>query len=1199
MEANQQQKAVIEKEGCELLVAAAAGSGKTYVLVERLLKRILGEEQADITDFVVITFTNEAAKELKQRIAQELNKRFGENYQDRHLRRQVSLLPQARISTIHSLCISLLQEYGHEININPNFRVCSKGEAKILRDMQGEQSIETWYEAEDNDSFLSLVNTLAYGNDDSDFKSTLLHIYDKLQSHENPEKWVQEQREYWEDIENHSFAQLRWGRLCLERYLEQLILCLEELRMAEKLCHDYHEELVENYCPPPETFTFVEETIVLVEKVLQGEKTWSDLEKKLENIIFPDGKSVSKEVDQAEKEEVQKWRSTAKKRLTSFSYNEEEEKSKLLLLRERTLHLTDLVMDFSHSYQLEKEKRNWLDYGDLEHFAVKLLYDQEGNPSKLAQSQGITELMVDEYQDCNRVQNAIFYALSEEGKRLFMVGDNKQAIYRFRLADPSIFTGKYESFHHETPENKGEKGVATVLTLDKNFRSRQEVLTSCNDFFSQVMTMDFGEVNYKEDGMLQLGGTFPESPNDAYYRSSYLLLDLEKYREENPLKSLKKEYAEASFVAKKIKNMVESKFQVTDKSGALRDVAYGDFMVLLRSKNKMVPYYTKAMAEQGVPLDSHQGENIFAAVEVNVALALLQIIDNPLQDVPFLCVLQSPLFGFSAEELALLKHGQYGRFYQIFSKAEYRPEGGEALAIALQKRDEFLAFFYRARQKSREMSPQDLLWHLYESCHFLSIYGAMDKGEKRQENLLGFYQLLGEADAGGLLFTALQQVLHLQEEGEMTSPVGKTGEGQAVLLHSIHKSKGLEKPVVILGGLFRGVNLKDTRGAVLFHQKYGIGMMDYDPKKNNKIDNLPHEIIKEQLRGESYSEELRILYVAMTRAREKLILVDTLDNATEEIEKMSGKEALNGSKFKEMRSLGEIFMAYFFAEEEGAEAWDWETVVFEDGAAEVLSEGEEAVEKDFSHLIASCKEQFDWQYEHLPATWTTSKITATQTKGRKILEDEDGESIFLPVPEIDLDSTEIEKKGFVQPRQPRFAQEEAPMTAAERGTAVHAYLEFLKISPDLDCSLPHLTEVKERLLAEGKLSQRQFDVISVEKIEKFLQSSWGQGARASSCCSQECRFSLLISGTELGEESEEELLLQGVVDLWYLNEKDQIVIVDFKSDKVKKSSLAEKGEEHKNQMLVYGKALARMTGKEVASKVLWFTELGAGIDISP
>ncbi len=1224
MQLNEQQKAVVENRGGELLVAAAAGSGKTSVLVERLLKRIDSDEGANITDFVVITFTKEAAGELKQRISQELSRRLAINPQNHHLRRQLTLIYQADICTIHSFCSKLIRNHGHYIKVSPSFVQCSDGDAWLLKEETVEKILDKWYESSENEGdegFFSLVNNLASGNDDDNLSKVLLEIHNNVQSHANPQTWLEEQRKLWENLEELQLEETEWGKLMLIFLKNQVTQAKKELEYLIELSKD-DEFVFANYEPTTKKVVVQFSNLICsLEKAINEEISWDSILDEIGKLKFETaGRKNTKEMDAELKDIIKNSRTKAYDRVRKFKLggNNESEKEILKGIQVTVLTLIDLVLDFSQRYQLEKEQRNWMDYNDLEHFAVKLLVKPDNTPSNLAKTLNsqLIEVMVDEYQDTNRVQNAIFDAITSGGEKLFMVGDMKQAIYRFRLADPTIFTGKFQDFYPESLEKPAKMGEARSLTLSKNFRSRKEVLDTCNDFFADVMTCDYGEVDYKRDGMLVAGADFPENTS-GYYDTELNLLDLQSYFE-NSKNPIDRYFAEARWVAKKIRTMVDEKFQVTEKDlNGLRDVKFSDFMLLLRSKSALAPYYVLAFAEQNVPLYLKEGGNIVDKAEVHVATSLLKIVDNPRQDVALLSVLRSPLFGFTPDDLALLRGRRFGCFYEAMVSASLEESDDKdyitAMTQVLKKRDRFTKFLNKRRKEAGEFTPQNLLWSLYEETNFLAIYGNSPVGKEKKDNLLEFYQLVGTLERGGSasLFSCLYQLDQLEQAGKLPKSPNNQREGEAVVMHTIHSSKGLEKPVVVIAGLSKKFNQKDLSRTVLFHPKYGIGIKGYDREQQNIYSTLPRDAIKRKIKEETVSEELRLLYVAMTRAKEKLILSTVLPKGKKTVEKLlkGATKPLNSTVLLEKLSFSEVILTYFLTRLEeglslfrwvdssssGAPSFDpnfapnsasqWKLSIvdylewegdYTTNLEEITNEKQE--EKDFTALKDLCQGWFDWEYPYLTAVETPSKLTATQTKGRSRLEES---------PE--------EEKQKQPPRKPSFAVKNKKMNAAQRGVAIHLLMEYLEISPELDCSLGNIQQIKGELLQQRKVTQAQFDVISAEQIVAFLDSPWGLAARNSTCCKQEFKFSLLVEGFELGYDTSEKMLLQGVVDCWYEDSHGDIVLIDFKSDKIQESELEEKAKEHEKQMKTYSNALTRMTGKVVKEKVLWFFDINSGV----
>ena len=698
-----EQRKIVEDRGGELLVSAAAGSGKTRVLVERLLTRI-AEEGMDIDRFLVITYTKAAAAELRGRIAQDLFARLAEEPWNRHLRRQSTLVYQAQISTIHAFCAALLRENGHLLDLDPDFRLCDEGDAQILMAQTLEEVLDRRYEGLTEDSpFALLADTLAAGRDDSRLAQITLDIYGRIQSHPDPVQWLRAQKKVWALDSITDLSQTPWGALLLDEARKEAEWCRERLEYAFRLTQE--DELLEaNY--GPSLFA----TLEGLDDFLRA-GTWDEAADYLP-IPFPAAgrkKKRTREISPFAAEEAERVstqmkgiRDRCKKQLTEMAARlggpSGEQLEELRLSAPAMFALMDLVEDFQTAYAEEKRRRSLVDFSDLEHFAVKLLLDEEGAPTELARfcAGKYDEIMVDEYQDTNQVQNAIFNAISDGGKKLFEVGDVKQSIYRFRLADPTIFLGKYARF---IPGEEAEKGEPRKRVLTRNFRSRPQVLEGCNDLFRSIMSTELGELDYTEDQALNPGGTFPPSEDCAVELDALDLSFLGDSEGEKESKDLR----EARFVAKRIRQMLDTPMQVTEDKEHLRPIRPSDVMVLLRSPGTVLRHYIRAFGEQNIPWSAEGGEDLFSTTEVNVALSILQVVDNPRQDVALIAALRSPVYGFTEDKLAMLRGGSGGDFYST-------------LAAAAEKGDEqcreFLDELERLRFGAGDMTCRQLIWHI-------------------------------------------------------------------------------------------------------------------------------------------------------------------------------------------------------------------------------------------------------------------------------------------------------------------------------------------------------------------------------------------------------------------------------------------------------------------------------------------------------
>lgn len=1305
---------VAETEG-PILVAAAAGSGKTRVLVERLLAKV-DTDRADITNFLVITFTNDAAAELKHRIEQEIKDRLSqldkkaEQQRFRHLKRQLSLIPQAHISTIHGFCGQLIREQAHRISVNPSFRQATSEEARIIQEDVLRSVLEQWYEMQD-EGFLALVDTLSAGRDDRKLRKIVLDVYTKVQSHENPKEWLEGQKSAWHLKDFVAMEDTIWGETVIALLEEEVAYQIFQMTRVHDLCLN-DEVLGEKYVPTLakdiQKLEKLAEAVSGLKKNSQRTSSWDGVVTVLKEDLkeFDKLGTVTKKsgADPYVQELTKNVRKSMKDWLDKFPITETNQVilGDMEMVSPSVSRLMDVVQSFTDGFQQEKSRQNVLDFGDLEHYAVKLLVDNAKNPTDLALSvrEQFLEVMVDEYQDTNNVQNRIFSAVSKEESNLFCVGDVKQAIYSFRLARPDSFTKRFR-------EGKKEGTAGKALMLSSNFRSRKEVLDTCNDFFKATMTETLGGTDYKNDGMLEVGNesAFPvpilaegaENP----YETEVNLLDMSKC----DFDLVDGQYdVEARFVAKRVKRLLDEKFQVTDESGkGFRDVKPSDIMVLLRSYNTVLPFYKKAMEHEGVAVSLPGGEDIFQMAEVEAVLSFLRVIDNPLHDVPLVGVLSSPLFGFTPDELVLLRQGNGERFYngmcneiQYLGKEnpDYVASFGSffcseeklpLLKKVIGKRDEFLELLQELRQAAWEKSPRELLWYIYETCNVMGIFGSLDHGEVRQGHLLEFYRMIGDfEDSGcGSLFPCLAKIDYLKQIDKL--PKGKllSKEKEAVSMMSIHGSKGLEKPVVLVVGLAKSFNRKNQDDPMLFHEILGVGPFALEEEKRIRVKTMPRVAIQRTMGREMIAEELRLLYVAMTRAKEKLIMTVGMKNGFDAVKKLKQQVTfpLVPAALYEQSSLGKMFLMYAMTHPNGGVLWGddvteregtmdseaksvWQVETIDCGVCLDLEEkkekeadideeideeidGEEIEENseieseeseenqeetvDFSDLIQDCRQRWAWTYGSHNEISVPSKITATQTKGRVLVTEVLEDAVKHGIEEVedfdafeDLDDLEelenLEKceqqdileaekvkRRNLKKLEPSFVKkgETTGLNAMERGTAIHLVMQYLDLPSLPKCAEEeleaHISERVTDLVAENKLTEAQSQVVSTAQILAFLKSNWGQEAVHSVNCQQEFKFSMLMEASFFGFDSEEPILLQGVMDCWYEDPQGDLVIIDFKSDKITDSQHKKKAEDHVNQMKTYGEALYRMTGrvkeKRNIRKILWFFQGDVGVEV--
>ena len=1191
-----EQRAVVENRGGSLLVSAAAGSGKTRVLVERLLHYV--EDGENIDAFPVITYTRAAAAELRTRIGKELAQRVAEQPGNVHLRRQMTRLYRADICTIHALCGKLLREFGHQLDLNPDFRLCTEDEAAVLRMRALNDVLDQRYETvEQDEDFTAVVDTMAAGRDDSRLLQIVFDIYDKVQSHPDPHRWLDRQEKAFAKKTGDEVGDTVWGRFLIEDAAKQARYWVR--RLEDAMAAAAHDPVIErNYGPT------VEETAAALQGFLRGAEIGWDSVRAALPIPFARPGMKKGVQDEAAVARLKAVRAACKKQVEKmeevFDASSETLIEDLNAVSPAVRGLFALVRDFETAYRREKDRRGLLDFSDLEHETVRLLTEGEDHhPNALSDelADRWREVMVDEYQDTNEVQNAIFNALSHRGHTLFMVGDVKQSIYRFRLADPTIFLKKYRSF---PPAQQAEQGEPRRMILSKNFRSRPEVLEAANFLLRSLMSEEMGEMEYTDKDALYPGGTFPEGGD---VRAELYLIDRDTGGGDEGEERADKSLAEARFAAEQIARLLEESYPVRD-SGGLRPMRPSDAAILLRSPSTVLPYYTRALEERGIPWSAEQGEDFFATTEVSTALSLLQIVDNPRQDVPLIAVLRSPVYAFTGDQLGLLRAGE--RSGDFFAAVEAAADQGDEACQS------FLRDLRILRQDAGEMTAHDLLWRIYEETNLVGLCAALGDGARRRENLMALYEMARSCEGSGYcgLFGFLTYLERMRQAGGML-PSPQRGKGEGVAIMSIHRSKGLEFPVVLLCGMAKRMNREDTQKPILFHPQLGVGPRCLDRERMLQFPTVARTAVARQIEREMMAEELRLLYVAMTRAQDKLIMTVAPGRGAAVLKKLSEELTLPvpPQALMSCESVGQWVLTAALCRPEGAPLRqaagcedgmvssgvpfgpEWRIEVVDGAAYEVPYEAERQLgEKTAGELVASehLMEHFAWKYPHLAAVNTPSKLTATQLKGRE----KDQEAAERTKAE------QLLPAGTVSFHRPRFAVEEFGLTPAQKGTAQHLAMQYLDFSRTE--SIAQIQEEIARLQAGQFLTPQQAEAVQAERIFAFFQSQVGRAMKASHELHREAKFSLLSPAEDYHgpELAGERVLLQGVIDCWFV-EDETITVVDFKTDRVTEASVEQRAEEYRPQVEAYSRAIERMTGRRVGKRILWFFALNRAYLIEP
>ena len=1158
-----QQQMAVDNRGGKLLVSAAAGSGKTKVLVDRLLKYVNDPvDPANIDDFLIITYTKAAAAELRSKIANKLSEHIAANPENRHLQRQIQRLYLTKISTVHSFCADILREYAYLLDISADFRVGDENECLQLRQAAMEEVLERAYAQNRTDpDFQAFVDTQGLGRSDSFVPQIIEQVYDSARCHLDPKAWcdsclIQSDADRFDSPE-----QTIWGRFLMD----DLFIYLDHQIAAIGRCADAVSSLEGMEKPA----ALLRDTALQLSH-LRAASTWDEVVSRRHidfgRLTFPkkfDDPSVTdpvKAVRKACKEGLEK-------KLRLFVDRGDMILSDLEQASGAARGLMKLVWEFSDSFTVKKKKRRILDFSDLEHCTLDLLLGkQRGLPTNAAKEIALRfrEIMVDEYQDSNRVQDAIFGALTEKKQNLFMVGDVKQSIYQFRLADPGIFLEKYASY---LPAQEALPLQGRKIMLSNNFRSGTGVIQAVNDVFFDCMSesvggLEYGEAEALREGIAHIGLNEPEIELHC--------IDVQEdtYAEE------------AAYVADRIVSLLDGNHFV--RSGdALRPIQPEDIVILLRSPGSVGLDFQDALEQRGIRCASSGGSDLLLTEEVGTLRSVLQIISNPRQDIPLIAVLASPVFGFSAEDLAQIRVGNRKcSFYDALRKSE-SPKAAD-----------FLVLLDELRRYAAMGDLAQLLERIFNLTRFDTIYAAMENGQLRRQNLEAFYQLAVDFSGGGsgTLDQFLKHLDTMAEKGLL--PSAEKSAADCVTIMSIHKSKGLEFPVVFLSALSKRFNQESLRAQVLCHKELGLGLSCVDMENRIRYPSIAKNAISAKMAADAVSEEMRILYVALTRPKDRLIMTYASQNLAKNISDIANRMDLSDQYLMtaDVSCPGEWILYSALQRMEASQLHQlggkpsncrvhpspWKIcvgkAVTNPACAEITLE--ETTDPDAAVDLKEIKALLDFSYPYVEATRTPSKQTATQKKGR-IKDQEAQENANEPAP-------------FSRTwRSASFMGEKKQGTVF--GNAMHALMQY--ISFDACTSAAAVREQTDLLCAQGFLTKEQADMTDSKMIAAFFDTPVGRKLRCSKEVLREFKFSILEDASAYAEGLDgEKVLLQGVVDC-ALVEEGGVTIVDFKTDYVTEETLQEVTARYAVQVCTYADALSRIFEKPVVGKALYFFRL--------
>lgn len=1152
----QQRTAIIDRGG-NLLVSAAAGSGKTKVLVDRLLSYVMDPvDPANLDEFLIITYTKAAAAELRGKIAAKLTEKVAENPQNKHLQRQLQRLFLTKISTVHAFCSDILKENAYRLDLSADFRMAEETECQQMQTAVLDRVLDDAYEKiDDNADFQAFVDTQGLGRDDRLVPEIVQKVYNSARCHMNPQKWLDDCVSMTAIESLNDAGQTPWGAYLIQDIKRCTGLHLDAFERCQKLCSE-----IEGM----EKVSVVLNNDIQFLTKIKNCVTWDDVHnlRQYQWDRFP-----SKYTDKELAARVKAVRNVCKedigKRLSSFTNDSCRTLQDLEGCCAASRGLIFLVEQFSKEYAKVKKARRVMDFSDLEHSMLDLLLGTtRTGPTAAARELSLRfrEIMVDEYQDSNAVQDAIFHALTYQRNNCFMVGDVKQSIYQFRLADPTIFLEKYNHFANATDAVPGEP---RKVLLSHNFRSAGPVIHAVNDIFTYCMSPEVGGLVYGQGEMLHEG--IPHNDvNEPEIELHALQIQHDTYEEE------------AAFTAKRIQNLLDGTHMI--RSGdAFRPITPEDIVILLRSPGSVGLNYCYALQDLGIPCSMGGGENLLETEEISTIYSLLQIISNPLQDIPLTAVLSSRVFCFSADDLAEIRGDKkYMPFYESLKRSSHH------------KAQAFLQLLDDLRHQARMCSVTQLIEYIFNKTGFDSIFAAMSNGQKRTANIQEFCRLAAGCECNGRqnleLFLEYIEAL-AQKEMIVTADQKSSG---SVTVMSIHKSKGLEFPVVFLCGLSRQFNHRNAYEQVLCDRELGLGLACVDTTLRLRYPSVAKRAISMKIKADGISEEMRVLYVALTRAKDRLIMIYSSQHLESNLTDIGLRTDLSSR----------LLMTYDVG---SPGKWILQTAMVRSEAGELHALGGHPdscsvsshpwLIKTHDIIVCDAKEEHSedhsmpefercnvdkirrflgFQYPHMLATTAPSKQTATQLKGRQ----KDQEAAANT--RVNYYNRKFRKPGFVEPTP----------SATTVGNAVHAVMQHIDFSKCT--SISGVEEQITQIVQKGYLSEMLAEAIDPTQIKAFFDTELGKKLQTAPKVLREFKFSILDDAEKYVDHLEgESVLLQGVVDC-ALIEDDGITIIDFKSDKVTEKSVCQAVDTYTPQITAYADAMCRIFQTRIKDAYLYF-----------
>lgn len=1162
-------------------------------------------------------------------------KKLDEDPENENLQRQITLLNMASICTIDSFCLDVVKNNFYELeNVSPNFRIADTPEIELLKQEILDELFENKYLSEDKD-FTKLINTYTSYRDDTPLKDLILSIYGYISSSPYPLKWLNEKIEMFniKDELDQDFSRTPWGKVLLEEMDEELTDDIAIL--TDSIDGLEYENDLEEFKQTIESD--IKQLTILKENLNNWDKSY-EIAQNIKFITWP-----RKKVESEIKDEIKSIRDSVKKKFNKkiskiFVSDSKQSNQDIFDMYDILKKLEKLIIEFDEIFSKKKRDKNIVDFTDIEHFALNILVkgvettiDENGRKCKKIiktevakkYTEKFEEIAIDEYQDSNLVQEFILSSISRENN-MFMVGDVKQSIYRFRQAMPKLFLDKYSNYK---PVENDTNCIGRKIQLFKNFRSRDNVLDFTNLIFKDIMSQKLGEVDYTEDEYLNFGAedykkinqnlkteidiidVKPTDETEEYLSNKYSENIGDNEESEEELEHLENIEIEAKYVAKKIKNLIDSKYQVYDrKKETFRNITYKDIAILLRSTKDKASIYEQELIKLDMPVFADSNQEYLDSIEIQTIMSLLKIIDNPMQDIPLVTVLRSNIGKFTDNELVEIRlSDKYDNFYNCMQKAKV-----DVNSQLKEKIEKFLNQIDLWRKEQEYLSLDELIWKIYSDTGYYNYVGLMPNGNLRQANLKMLFERAKKYETASFkgLYNFINFIEKLKINSGDLSSAKIIGENDDVIrIMSIHKSKGLEFPVVFLVNTNKQFNEQDIRkNPVLLHQELGIGAKYINYNAQVQYDTLTREAIKNVVRNENISEEMRILYVALTRAKEKLIITGISNDYQKQLEDIEQQKNIYARKdgkinpilVKKYKSyLDWILLVYLYEKSNTEDLLELNKIepgsVLENKKQDIEQEktsqniiemlNKEANKNDVNQV----RNQIEYEYPNKLAIDIPTKSSVTKIKQMK--QKQLG---------VDFESmeNEVEQEKSITFEKPKFLQEEkeTKITSAQKGTLTHLCLQ--RLNPKEEYDFDKIKSLIQNLEMNQIITEKESEAINVYKILQFTKSEiWNQLKNGKEYY-QEKPFYINVPANQIYDEDiKENILVQGIIDLYFVNESGQVVLVDYKTDYVENGNEFELVEKYKNQLDLYKQALENALGTKVDKVYIYSVYLDKEIEI--